>query len=268
MANLTTAMKDEASAVWRARETSAVRVYSLILPQINRFEIDLGVPRTQISVWGNFGTPGFQFQASPLIGQSSADYLAKLDYFSWQAMNNVSHYVDLEPTYLPHPFPLEAFQDYSNSPIPNIDLGMEAFTLYMRAKTGPAKGTLIGGPGQGTHSNTAKPNNWQSDHAVDIGLPQGTPILAVADGKVCSGCGFGEHGGGPRFEGERLTLNYGTGLVRSAYYAHLSKIIVRPGQSVRRGQVLGYSGRANGTDHLHFATDRFDPLRIVKRLHG
>ena len=50
----------------------------------------------------------------------------------------------------------------------------------------PAGGArpFLGGPGVGTHSFTAPPNNWQSDNAVDLGVPVGTAMIAVDSGRV------------------------------------------------------------------------------------
>jgi len=52
----------------------------------------------------------------------------------------------------------------------------------------------------------------------------------------------------------------------AAYYAHLSKIVVKPGEKVKTGQILGYSGVANGVAHLHFAVEKGSPLDWVKNL--
>src|SRR4051794_28244529 len=41
-------------------------------------------------------------------------------------------------------------------------------------------GKLIGFPHQGTHTL----GNWQSDNAVDISVPVGTPMLSLSDGTV------------------------------------------------------------------------------------
>src|SRR3712207_5792861 len=43
------------------------------------------------------------------------------------------------------------------------------------------KGALIGTPGQGTHSWEVAPHNWQSDNAIDLGVPKGTGVYAVVD---------------------------------------------------------------------------------------
>lgn len=120
-------------------------------------------------------------------------------------------------------------------------------------------GTLIGFPYQGTHKDFG---NWQSDNAIDIKVPQGTPVYATHDGTIGPRIGpFSSTN--PQLQGQRLTLLW-TG--NAAYYAHLSKIVVKPGQQVKAGQLLGYSGVANGVAHLHFATESGTPLDWVRKL--
>jgi murein DD-endopeptidase MepM/ murein hydrolase activator NlpD len=134
------------------------------------------------------------------------------------------------------------------------------------------KAAIIGVPGVGTHSYTSPPNNWQSDRAVDLAAPVGTPVLAIAAGHICDGCGFGpfDVSLGSRFNGNRLTLvtvdAQGRELDR-AYYAHLSRYAVgiTPGVRVHVGQVLGYTGTANGVAHLHWALMISNPLAWVER---
>ena len=112
-------------------------------------------------------------------------------------------------------------------------------------------GTLIGFPGQGTHSWTNPPNNWESDNACDIAIPVGTPVLACFTGEI--GTAFGPlDSSNPRFAGLRLHL---VGEKDEAYYAHLSKFRsgLAPGDTVEAGDLLGYSGSANGVAHLHWA---------------
>lgn len=123
------------------------------------------------------------------------------------------------------------------------------------------RGKLLQGSNSGgTHDPGAAPNNWQSDNALDIGVPVGTPVLAAADGVICGSCGFGTlaAGSSSRFAGIRFTLNIKGNQV---YYAHLSRLApgLRRGMSVKRGQVLGYSGTANNVDHLHIGLQNGRP---------
>lgn len=123
------------------------------------------------------------------------------------------------------------------------------------------KGRLIGFPGQGTHSYTSPPNNWQSDNAYDISIPYGSAIIATADGEI--GPRFGSLGKGGRFAGLRLSLETED---NEFYYAHLSKFTsgLKPGVSVRQGDVLGKSGAANGVNHLHFGMERLILIQNFK----
>jgi hypothetical protein len=265
MSTLTVAMETETTEAWQIREALAVQMSTMLLPRINGWETDLGMAHTVVPDWRHFGTSSFQFRPSPLIGPTPVDAVARLDYFGWQHFHNlpdVGTMVNDRPTL--QSWPWETFQDFSNSPIPSVIGGVENHPidlLLMQAKVGPRKGQIIGRPGQGTHSYTDAPNNWESDHAVDIALPNRTPILAIADGVICSHCGFGPQSGGSRFKGERFTLNYGSS--HQAFYGHLSQLLIRPGERVKAGQVIGYSGDANGVYHLHLATDKFDPLKIA-----
>jgi murein DD-endopeptidase MepM/ murein hydrolase activator NlpD len=117
-------------------------------------------------------------------------------------------------------------------------------------------GKFIGFPGQGTHSYVATPNNWQSDHAWDISVPVGTAVVAVHDGVIDPRIGRIGEG---RFAGIRLYVNTAD---NSIYYAHLSKVIVKAGDKVKAGQILGYTGSANGVPHLHIAWQHDNPLHF------
>lgn len=128
------------------------------------------------------------------------------------------------------------------------------------------RGPLIGYPGQGTHSWSASPNNWQSDRAVDIRIAEGTKVLAYCDGVIDPAAGYGYLSNeNPRFAGQRFTLKAKDGGNRF-YYAHLRTILVPKGATVKAGQVLGYSGSANGVPHLHWACEHGDPVTYLKGL--
>jgi len=87
---------------------------------------------------------------------------------------------------------------------------------------------------------------YRSCHTgVDMGAPEGLPIRAAAGGKVVS-----VSSGGPY--GNNTLISHGGGL--STMYAHQSRISVRYGQNVSRGQVIGYVGSTGFSTgpHLHF----------------
>lgn len=114
---------------------------------------------------------------------------------------------------------------------------------FLAAALGGAKYSNLGGPS--AHQARAL-GNWQSDNAWDLGVPVGTPVYAVADGVV--GPNVGVQASRPQ-DGARFTL---VGPGNQWWYGHLSKLLVKPGQKVKRGQIVGYSGASqNGAAHLH-----------------
>ena len=80
---------------------------------------------------------------------------------------------------------------------------------------------------------------------MDFGGGYGAPIYAVTDGIVTIA---GRHGG----FGNYVKLNHGKGL--GTGYGHMSRIAVRSGQRVKRGQVIGYIGSTGLSTgpHLHY----------------
>lgn len=81
---------------------------------------------------------------------------------------------------------------------------------------------------------------------MDFRAPKGTVIKSVADGKVIL---VGDH----YYAGNSVYIDHGNGVV--SMYFHLSKVSVKEGDTVKRGQLLGLSGstgRATGA-HLHLS---------------
>lgn len=80
---------------------------------------------------------------------------------------------------------------------------------------------------------------------VDISVPHGTSVRATADGVVTFAHVFAGYG-------KVVIVDHGGGC--STYYAHLSRFEVMPGQQVRRGDILAYSGATGRatSPHLHY----------------
>ena len=80
---------------------------------------------------------------------------------------------------------------------------------------------------------------------LDFPGPVGTTIRSAAAGVVLSAEPSGAYG-------QMIEVDHGNGLVTR--YAHTSRMMVRPGELVRRGQAIaqiGNTGRSTGA-HLHF----------------
>lgn len=110
---------------------------------------------------------------------------------------------------------------------------------------------------------------WRSDPftkarkmhwGMDFSAPRGTPIYAPGDGKVIRAdnrsSGYGKH----------IRIDHGYGY--KSLYAHLSRYNVRRGQSVKRGDLIGFvgnTGRSQGP-HLHYEVskdgERINPINF------
>jgi murein DD-endopeptidase MepM/ murein hydrolase activator NlpD len=102
---------------------------------------------------------------------------------------------------------------------------------------------------------------------TDIAVPAGTAVLAPADGVVilASDHPF-------LLEGNLLMIDHGMGL--NTALMHLSRIVVTPGQMVKRGQIVAFSGatgRVTGA-HLHWSlrwrNAKIDPLLVAGPMPG
>lgn len=104
-------------------------------------------------------------------------------------------------------------------------------------------------------------NRLRAHRGVDYAAPMGTPIRAVANGKI-------ELAGTQNGYGNTVVLRHGDAY--STLYAHMSKFAknIARGRSVQQGQLIGYvgkSGLATGP-HLHYEfrinNVHHDPLTV------
>ena len=103
----------------------------------------------------------------------------------------------------------------------------------------------------------------KNHHGIDIGARRGTPIRAADGGKV-------EFSGwGPTGYGQMIIIKHPGNL--TTVYAHNSRNLVKKGNKVKRGQMIGRvgkTGRASGP-HVHFEvrndTHAKNPLLYVKK---
>ncbi|NIY67219.1 peptidase M23 [Streptomyces malaysiensis] len=94
-------------------------------------------------------------------------------------------------------------------------------------------------------------NLWSHNHSgQDFVVPSGTPVHAAHDGVVVKAGPYGG-GDGPAY-GNAIVIKHDNATY--SQYAHLSRIDVRIGQTVREGQQIGLSGSTGNSTgpHLHF----------------
>jgi len=97
---------------------------------------------------------------------------------------------------------------------------------------------------------------------IDIAVPVGTPIKAIADGKVRVA------NGGIKGYGNAVYINHGmkNGKRIESEYGHVSKFLVRIGENVKQGQIIALSGGAKGSPgsgvsqgpHLHLTIREYE----------
>lgn len=97
-----------------------------------------------------------------------------------------------------------------------------------------------------------------SHQGVDFAVPTGSRVFATADGKVT------EIRTRPTSAGKYIIIDHGTGY--QTQYRHLSRIDVKEGQSVKRGDIIGLTGNTglSLSPHLHYEVKykgmRVDPI--------
>ncbi len=100
-------------------------------------------------------------------------------------------------------------------------------------------------------------------YGMDFTAPRGTPVFATGDGVVeradANSSGYGNH----------IRIDHGFGYV--SLYAHLRNVKpynVRPGQKVKRGDIIGYVGSTGRSQapHLHYEVfkddERINPINF------
>ena len=118
----------------------------------------------------------------------------------------------------------------------------------------------IGAFGSRVHPISGRISGHQG---IDLGGRTGNPVYATGDGTVA----FNNEG--VRGYGLQVLIDHGFGY--KTRYAHLSKILVSPGQKVKRGELIGEvgsTGRSTGP-HLHYEViyrgQHVDPINYFSR---
>ncbi len=98
---------------------------------------------------------------------------------------------------------------------------------------------------------------------LDFAAPRGTPIYATGSGTVKKAqISYRKTG-----YGNQVEINHGFGYVTK--YAHMQKIVVKKGQKVKRGDLIGYVGSTGGSTapHCHYEIikdgKKIDPIQYI-----
>ena len=91
------------------------------------------------------------------------------------------------------------------------------------------------------------PRRRRFHYGIDLSMPTGTPIYSTFDGTI-------RVAKWNKSYGNLIVIRHDNGL--ETYYAHLSKIQVKPGQEVKAGEQIGLAGNTGRSygSHLHFET--------------
>ena len=118
----------------------------------------------------------------------------------------------------------------------------------------PVRGRVIAGFGP-------KPSGLQND-GINLAVPEGTPVKAAEDGVVAYA------GNELKGYGNLVLLRHSDGFVTA--YANASEILVKKGDTIKRGQVIAKSGQTGNvtSPQLHFEIRKgatpVDPAQYLK----
>ena len=117
----------------------------------------------------------------------------------------------------------------------------------------PVRGKVITGYGAKT--------NGKSNDGINVAVPEGTPVKAAEDGVVAYS------GNELKGYGNLILVRHANGYVTA--YAHASELLVKRGDTIKRGQVIAKSGQSGevGSPQLHFEIRKgstpVDPLQFL-----
>ncbi|MEH2477655.1 murein DD-endopeptidase MepM/ murein hydrolase activator NlpD [Nitrobacteraceae bacterium AZCC 2146] len=117
----------------------------------------------------------------------------------------------------------------------------------------PVRGRVVTGYGAKT--------NGKSNDGINVAVPEGTPIKAAEDGVVAYS------GNELKGYGNLVLVRHSNGYVTA--YAHASELMVKRGETIKRGQVIAKSGQSGevGSPQLHFeirkGSSPVDPLQFL-----
>ena len=117
----------------------------------------------------------------------------------------------------------------------------------------PVRGKVITGYGAKT--------NGKANDGINLAVPEGTPVKAAEDGVVAYS------GNELKGYGNLILVRHSNGYVTA--YAHASELMVKRGDTIKRGQIIAKSGQTGevGSPQLHFeirkGSSAVDPLQFL-----
>lgn len=103
--------------------------------------------------------------------------------------------------------------------------------------------------------------NGKSNDGINVAVPEGTPVKAAEDGVVAYS------GNELKGYGNLVLVRHSNGYVTA--YAHASELLVKRGDTIKRGQIIAKSGQSGevGSPQLHFeirkGSSPVDPLQFL-----
>jgi murein DD-endopeptidase MepM/ murein hydrolase activator NlpD len=103
--------------------------------------------------------------------------------------------------------------------------------------------------------------NGKANDGINLAVPEGTPVKAAEDGVVAYS------GNELKGYGNLVLIRHGNGYVTA--YAHASELLVKRGDTIKRGQIIAKSGQSGevGSPQLHFEIRKgsapVDPLQFL-----
>jgi murein DD-endopeptidase MepM/ murein hydrolase activator NlpD len=104
-------------------------------------------------------------------------------------------------------------------------------------------------------------SNGKSNDGINLAVPEGTPVKAAEDGVVAYS------GNELKGYGNLVLVRHSNGYVTA--YAHASELLVKRGDTIKRGQIIAKSGQSGevGSPQLHFeirkGSSPVDPLQFL-----
>jgi murein DD-endopeptidase MepM/ murein hydrolase activator NlpD len=117
----------------------------------------------------------------------------------------------------------------------------------------PVRGKVITGYGAKT--------NGKANDGINLAVPEGTPVKAAEDGVVAYS------GNELKGYGNLILVRHSNGYVTA--YAHASELLVKRGDTIKRGQIIAKSGQSGeaSSPQLHFeirkGSSPVDPLQFL-----